>query len=508
MNATARVPLTMVQLAFHPATDDLGRRVARGAGFTFLGIAVRTAITIGSMSILARLLAPADFGHVAMATVVTELAAMFANFGFGSILIQKPHISRLQLDTVFWASSALGVALTVVVFGLSFFSELVFADPVAGQLLRVLCLTFVLDEMTVVPSSLLSRLLQFRILFFVQLIMLPCRAGVAVALAWSGFGVWSLVAGALAGSIAQWAAYTFIVRYWPRFRFSRSFLATTWKTNGSYFGGGFLFYLNSNIDLAIVGRALGAGPLGFYQNARSLSDEVRARIAAPLQRVLFPAFAVMQDDLARFREGVIRSSRLLALIVIPIGFGIAAVAEELVPLLYGQQWLAMIPILKIISVGSGIRAATTVSNSIFNATNRVGLWFRLNLVFNALFVLFIVVGSRWGLLGVAFAVLSGAAMSVVIFRISLGVIELRTPDLWKMLGAPLLASMLMAGAVVFCRTGLLDPESAVAFRLGILCLVGSLVYAAGMFVLSQAHLQELLLAISHVRNRARSAGSA
>jgi len=171
---------TLVQRAFRHRGDDLRRRVVHGASFTFVGIFLRTAITVGSMSILARLLTPADFGHVAMATVVTEFAMLFATFGFGPTLIQQVRVTRIQLDTVFWAALALGGLISASVFGLSFYSELLFADQIAGELLRVLCLTFVLEELTVVPSSLLSRLFMFRQLLIVQVVQLVCRAGTAV----------------------------------------------------------------------------------------------------------------------------------------------------------------------------------------------------------------------------------------------------------------------------------------------------------------------------------------
>ena len=86
-------------------TNELGRRVVSGSTYTFLGIFLRTAMTIGSTAVLARLLTPADFGYIAMATVVTELAALFGNFGFSSVLIQRRVVARLHLDTVFWDRS-------------------------------------------------------------------------------------------------------------------------------------------------------------------------------------------------------------------------------------------------------------------------------------------------------------------------------------------------------------------------------------------------------------------
>lgn len=493
--------LTLVQRSFRPSSDGLGERVVHGAGFTFLGIALRTLVTIGSMAILARLLSPADFGHIAMATVVTELAALFANFGFGSILIQKPKITRIQLDTIFWAALSLGVILSALVFGFSFSAEFLFADPTVGEILRVLCITFVLDELTVVPNSTLSRLLMFKQLLVVQIAMLFLRATAAILLAVMGAGIWSLVGGVLVGNCAQLAAYTSLVGYRPRWKFSNSFLKSTWRTNGSYFGGGFLFYISSNIDLYLVGRSLGAVSLGYYQNARSLTDEIRARIAMPLQRVLFPAFSAIQSDLERFQQVVTRSGRLLAAIVIPIGFGVGAVSDELVPILYGEQWLAMIPILQIISAGSGIRAASTMASPIFNATDRVGLSLRLNIISTVVFVASIAIGNHWGLVGVAYGLLLNAAISIVMFRIALGLIELSTKHLWAMMGWPLLASAAMFAVIAIVRPLMPEAISGVANRLVVLVVTGVGVYSALIFIFARSHLFDMLTALSHLKRR-------
>ncbi len=252
--------------------------MVHGALFTFLGIALRTGVTIGSMAVLARLLTPADFGYIAMATVVTELAVLFSNFGFGSILIQRARLSRRHMDTMFWAAMLLGIVLSLAGWGLSFASQPLFGNELVGEFLRVLCVVFVLEELAVVPRSLLSRLMMFRADFMVQAGMILLRAGVAVVLA-LGFGVWSPVAGSIVGALVQSLMYLYFGGYWPRLRFSTAFLRSTWRTNGSYFGSGILYYLNSNVDLFLVGRMLGATSLGIYQNARSLTQEINARMA-------------------------------------------------------------------------------------------------------------------------------------------------------------------------------------------------------------------------------------
>jgi PST family polysaccharide transporter len=490
MAATHR-RLSLVQRAFRPRAEDLGRSVAHGAALTFLSIGIRTAITFGSMAVLARLLTPSDFGHVAMATVVTELAALFSNFGFGAILIQRAHITRIQMDTMFWAALGLGTVLTLAVQIVALFAGQLFNDETVGELLRVMGFMFMLDELTVVPRSLMNRMLMFRQDMVVQIGMMLFRAGTGIVLAWMGWGVWSLAGASVAGGTAQMLAYTFATGYRPRLRFSRSFLASTWRTNGGYFGNGFLFYANANLDLLLIGRMLGASSLGYYQNARALTDEIRARIAIPLQQVLFPAFSALQHDMDRFRDGILRSGRLLSLAVVPIGFGIGAVAEEMVLLLYGDQWLDMVPILKIISVGAGLRAATTIGIPIFNATDRLGLSFKLYLANTVISLGAIVVGNFWGLTGVAYAVLFGTGVSLVFFRISIGLVDMKTRDLGRILGAPTVASMLMFGAVVLLRDPVYALSDALALRLGVLIAAGVLAYVVSVLLLAPAYLQDV-----------------
>lgn len=492
---------TLVQTALLASHADLSRKVIRGASFTFLGMVSRTVVTLGSVAVLARLLSPRDFGLVAMATIVTELAALFSNFGFGSLLIQRRTATRLQLDTVFWASLGLGFALSLTVYALSFASAMFFSEPQTGSLLRVLCWVFVLEELTVVPQALLSRLMRFDAPFYIQLAMILTRAGVAIAAASEGFGVWSLVAGSLAGSLVQAVAYFAAARYRPRLRFHRRFVHANLATSGSYFGGGLLFYVNSNADLMLVGRSLGADALGIYQNARSLTDEIRARIATPLQRVLFPAFSAVQHHPERLRAGILRSGRLVALIVVPIGFGIAAVAYDLVPVLYGQRWAEMSQPLQFVAVSAAVRAACWMATPVFNATNRVGLAFRVGMVSTLLTVLAIFVGSRFGLTGVAVAVCAASTTAIVVYGIALATVGLGARALATLLVGPVVGALVMWSMVAFVRS---VPDVAAlpaGSRLAVEVLVGAATYVVAILALARAHAQDAFAVLRAIAAR-------
>lgn len=434
---------SVLRQSFVLRSDGLGRRVVGGASYQFLGIGLRTVLTIGSTAILARLLTPADFGYVAMATVVTEFAALLSAFGLSNVLIQRGMINRLQIDTVFWATLGIGCVLTVFVFAASFLAGWMFSDPHVGPLLQVMSLNFALGSVTAVPGVLLSRLMRFKAMFWIGIITIVVRSAAAIVGAMLGWGMWSLVIGSLIGTVASVALHFAWAPYWPRMRFHWPLIARTWRTSTGYLGNTALYYLNMNLDLLLIGRQLGAAPLGFYQNARSLTDEIRGRIAMPIQQVLFPAFSALQDDRGRFQQLVLRAGRLMAAIVVPIGFGVSANAQELVLVLYGSQWQPMVPVMAMFGLSAALRAGTAIASSLFNANNRVGLSFRYNMINALLTIGGVLVAMPHGIEAVAIAVALTSLYVLVVFRAALQLVGLGVRHLVQILGAPLAASLAM-----------------------------------------------------------------
>lgn len=502
--ATVRTRSTL-QRALFLRSQNLGSRVISGAGFQFLGIILRTALTIGSTAILARLLMPADFGYVAMATVVTELAALFANFGLTNILIQRKRIARVHIDTVFWASLGLGVALSLLVLLLSILGSWLFRDPLVGELLSVLCWTFALSSLTAIPWVVLVRLMRFRVEFTIQISTIVLRSAAAILCAAHGMGAWSLVVGALVGSGLQALFGLMAVGYVPRFRFDARLLTSTWKTSGSYFGSGLSFYLNMNLDLILIGRQMGATTLGYYQNARSLTDEIRARIAVPLQHVLFPAFSALQSDKDRMRAVIMRSGRLVAAAVMPIGVGIAIMARDLVPVLYGSRWDAMIAPLSMLGVSAAVRASLAVATVVINAHDKVPQAFKYQLIGTILMVMGLAISMPFGLVAVAGTQLLISFYALAPYRFALSLVGMGRKDAVAMLGPAVIACGFMALAVELLR-----PVTSAFFDLpAVLLLVHSsiaaLVYLVSLHIASPTYWADAKDILQRVR--ARPAGT-
>lgn len=490
---------SLVQQALSLNSRALGQRIATGAGFQFVGILLRTVLTLGSTAILARLLSPSDFGFVAMATVITEFAALFGAFGFTNVLIQRHRITRLHLDTVFWATLGVGGVLACAVALLSLAAHWLFPAPEVAPLLRVLCLCFVLNSLNAVPWVILSRLMRFRTEFLVNISTVVIRICAAVVAALLGLGVWSLVVGAISGALANALLSFFNVPYRPRLRFHGKFLRDTWRTSGGYFGNTTLYYINTNLDLLLIGRSLGATALGFYQNARSLTDEIRARIAMPIQHVLFPAFSALQGEPQRFQAMVVRAARLLAAIVIPIGVGVSANAEELVAFLYGPQWQGMVPVMSLFGISAALRASTAIASPLFNANNRVGLALRYNVLSTLLLILAVLVTIPMGTSAVAAGVALSSLYALIPFRAALGLIGLGWQTMSHILLAPALASGgLWLATFSFRQLGWIERD-------GLMLLanvgLGALTYLFALHWLDRQFWPEFRQALDRLRGR-------
>ncbi|MCU0966295.1 MAG: oligosaccharide flippase family protein, partial [Burkholderiaceae bacterium] len=307
-------------------------------------------------------------------------------------------------------------------------------------------------SLSAVPGVLLSRVLRFRALFWMGLSTIVVRSVVAVGCAAMGLGMWSLVIGSLASTAADVLLHFVWAPYWPRRRFHWPVIARTWRTSTGYLGNTALYYMSMNLDLLLIGRHLGAAPLGFYQNARSLTDEIRGRIAMPIQHVLFPAFSALQDDRARFQQLVLRAGRLVAAVVVPVGFGVSANAQELVAVLYGAQWQPMAPVMAMFGLSAALRAGTAIGSPLFNANDRVGLAFRYNAVGAVLTLGGVLVAMPHGIEAVAGAVALASLYGLVSLRAALRLIGLGWGHVAQMLGAPMAAAAVMWGVIEGLRS--------------------------------------------------------
>ena len=433
----------MLRAAFNPSRADLGRRMALGVAWQFGLIGTRVGLTVLSTAILARLLTPTDYGLNGMAAIVVEIAALLTNLGFGPILIQKPRLARIDLDTAFWVSVGIGAVLALVLVAVAYPAALFFKQPELFSIICISGLNFVVQEANVVPAAILNRLLKFKAEVLIQLAQIIVRIALAILIAWAGGGYWSLVLAPLITGVLGTLFSLWYVGYLPRLRFSRGFVAQNWRASGSYLGSGLITHLMSNFDYMVVGRRFGAEQLGYYQTAFSLPEELRSRFAGPIQRILMPAFSLIQADVPAFRASFLRCIKLFASVMFPLGFGLAASAKYLVPLLYGGQWLAVIPLLQILAVGGALRAVVSLTSSVFSAKGVPELAFKIQLWTAPLVLGLILAGAFFGVAGVAWAMLTAQTTGLISVRFAMKELDAEFSDFVRAVLSPVLAAVFM-----------------------------------------------------------------
>lgn len=334
-------------------TDNLTSKTLHGLKWSYTGTIINSVIQIGFTAIMARLLEPAAFGLIAMAGVILRFGSYFAQMGVGSALIQKKEISDEDVRAAFTSALFLGILFCVLVWFCAPFAIYIFDNEKVIPIVRVMALSFVITGLSTTALSLLRRNLEFRSLAITEIISYVLGYGViGVSLAYNGFGVWSLVAGALSQS-----ALLAILSY----MFSRHKLSFIyrWKYYKPLYSFGsrvsiisFFEFLGSNLDTLAIGHFIGAASLGIYNRAFMLVNLPMYYVTNSFSRVLFTSFSRVQKENERLRKAYLSTIMLFSAILLPTCLGISAASREIVLLVLGDNWIAAIPALQILAIAA------------------------------------------------------------------------------------------------------------------------------------------------------------
>ncbi len=383
---------------------DLRTSVLGAAKWSGIGLIAVRIISLTSNIVLARLLAPADFGIVGMATLVTGVITNFAEIGVSAAIIYRSDADDHLIDVAHTLNVLTGVAAFLVGVGLGPFTAAYFGKPVLTLIVTAFSFNFLINGFLSMALALLQKSFDFKTRAISSSVteVVYLIAGTAMAL--SGFGLWSLVISRVIASAAG-AAYIFArVERMPRLskidrRTSRGFV-----NYGKYFlGAGIISYIFDNIDYLVIAKTLGEALLGVYMLAYNLISYPVQLVAYALGRLAFPLFAKLQSDRAVLENAYNGMSALIAFISLPAFAGLLATASPLVRFLYGEKWgLAALP-LQILVLQGAVRTLTAGISDMYNAVGRTDQSFRLTFIQLLVVVPTVLIFGRWGIGSVAMA---------------------------------------------------------------------------------------------------------
>lgn len=399
--------------------------------------------------LLARLLLPQDYGLFAMALSVLTLLELLQEFGLGTALVQRQNLTRVQINTVFWVVAAASLVLTTGTFlGAGMISDL-YGEPALAWPLRILSLTFFLNNLGMVPYSLLTKAINLRHRSIAEACATTASAMVALTLAWMGWGVAALVLGHLARSVVNCVLLTVFAGWWPGLSVSRDGVSSLFSFGLKVAGSHLLGAGSGALGTFTMARMLSSTAVGLYSMAESLTDAPNRLSTAVVNQVSLPVFSKLQDDRDTLAAHFLKISRILGIISLPTQIGLALVAPDLIPVLLSPNWAPMIVPFQILCVHSTVVLTTLTCSPLLTARGRTTLLFGLAVASFFCFVGGILVGSLFGLIGIALArLVTTMPLRVVMLRRTLDELGLPLGAFLRSLSAPLCATGVMAAAVL------------------------------------------------------------
>jgi PST family polysaccharide transporter len=343
-----------------------------GMTWRFVGLYSRAFLNLFVLATLSRLLSPQDFGVMGVATIFIGLAEIFSQLGVGPALVQRPDLNPKHMRVAFTLAVLMGTVMLLMLWVAAPFIALFFRDDKIAAVLCGVSFTFLLRGFGAVPQALLRRELQFKKLMWVDLASYTLGyAVVGLTMAWSGYGVWSLVGATLSQSLVQSVMLLITERPPLKPSFARQELKDL-----VYFGGGVTLARLFNFaagkgDYFVVGRALGVEPLGMYTRAYRLMNLPANYLGRVLDTVLFPVMGKIQHQLPRLTKSYLTGVAMIGLVCAPVGVLMVVMAPELVGVVLGSQWSEAVIPLQVLALGVLPRVSYKIDNSLAKAMGAV-----------------------------------------------------------------------------------------------------------------------------------------
>ena len=322
-----------------------------------------------STIVLARLLAKDDFGVMSYALVVMSFLDILSDFGIGQAVIFYKDDEDTS-NTAFW----LGLGISAVLLAATWL-----AAPLVGQFFndsravlatRALALTFPIDAVGNIHNMLLQKRFSFGKKFIPEFVKAFFKAGISILLAVLGYGFWSLVIGQILGALAADVAFWWVMPWRPKLHFAGRAANKLITYGGSLVVVDVFSIIYSNADYLLIGRFMGAVALGVYTLAFRIPDLVINQMCNVISQVVFPVFVNLQDEVEALRKGFLTSVRYIALITVPLGLGLALVAEPAVQTLFTDKWIEAVPVLRAISIYSMLLSLAYSAGIVYKAQGR------------------------------------------------------------------------------------------------------------------------------------------
>lgn len=473
------------------SSQQIAQKTAWGFIWNFSAYFLGKFVVLITTSILARLLAKNDFGLVAAALVAINYLSVLKDLGLGVALIQRRGDVREAANTVFTINIIIGLILSALIIPLAPLVATFFRNPEVVPVLRWLGVSFIINALGSVHTNWLVRDLDYRRKLVPELGGALTKGVISIGMAYLGYGVWSLVFGQILGAIASVILVWIILPWRPRLTIDRKITRSFMQFGASVTLVDIVTQITDNLDYVIVGRMFGLVPLSIYTLAYRLPEMLLIGNLWVMGGVVFPAFSSIQDRPNELRRGFLASVRFVELIAVPICLGLLIAAEPIVRVVFGDQWLEAIPILRVLAIYAWVYSLGYHVGGLYKAVGRPDILLRLSILTLIIIIPSLLIGARFGIIGVAVGHLVAVLIRrIVSLTLATHFVNVSIFEIFAELRSSLLAALVMAPVtlVVSYLTAGLNPF----VQLTLIVLAGAISYLGVLWWIERDNLMRLL----------------
>lgn len=438
--------------------------------------------------VLARILTPADYGLVNMIYIFTVLGTVLLDGGFGQAIMQRKGLSDTDISSVFYINMVLSVLIYAVLFFCAPLIAEFYHEPALVNISKVVLLTLPVNALCIIQHTLLTKELKVKELTYVSILSSVISGAIGIAMAYSGFGVWALVVQSLSYQLVRAVALWRFSDWRPVWKFSIAFIRSIWNFSMNLLGVFTLTAVFQNIYTLLIGRLYNVNEVGYYNQAVRMQSVASNAIMSSIQRVTYPAFARLQDDVEALRSAYKRVMVVTMEIYFPVMIGLIFIGTPLFSVLLTDKWLPSVPMFALLCLAEAFFPLNNINNVVLKARGKGKQYFILNLVNYGIITLSIVLTYRYGIV----ALLSGYAVSALIRSVISMMVSGREIDygfgrqLVDLIPA-FMVTLLTCGAVFLVN---MMPVS-VLLKLMLSIIAGAIIYITSNYFLKTALFAEL-----------------
>lgn len=364
--------------------------------------------------VLARILAPEDYGTIALVTVFTAILQVFVDSGLGTALIQKKDADEIDFSSVFYFNFVVCLILYLGMFAAAPFIADFYGDVTLVPVIRILSLTIVISGVKGIQQAYVSRNMLFKRFFFSTIGGTIFSAVLGIAMAYAGFGIRALVAQQLSNTFIDTLILWITVRWRPTKSFSwtrlKYLLSFGWKLLVS----SLLDTAYNNLRNLIIGKMYSSSDLAFYNQGDKFPKVIVTNINASIDSVLLPTMSSAQDDKERVKQMTRRAIKTSTYVMAPLMMGLAFCAEPIVSLVLTDKWLPCVPFLRIFCITYMFWPVHTANLNAINAMGRSDWFLRLEII-KKIMGMTILLSTMWfGVMAMAYSLLLSSVLSQII----------------------------------------------------------------------------------------------